>query len=444
MFLKIILLSLLFIPVILMGQTNTNNPFTSRGLGELNPLSHSIFGGLGNVSTPLIDSAQLNAENPSSYSFLGKGQPIFSIGLTSSFSKFEQNSLTSVSNFISLNHFTLGMSVSNRFGICFGLKPYSSTGYQLKGDQISGADTLHYTYNGRGGYSNAYIGLSYKLLHIHKHTISLGSNIGYIFGTATNEIVTSLSTSSIGGIRDRSQQIKAANFDFGASYQYRINRDHAFVLGGTYTPSQVYSTINTNALIYALSTSNVLGNDTLKYLKTNGNVHSPSIYSIGFKYDFTQNNKEDRNSDRSPQLQLSGEMRIVDWKSYSTTQTTTDVLSNTIQYGLGFQYAPHYDFLDRSKNINLIHRMKYRFGGVYQTLPWSDNNIQLTNKAITFGLGIPIISQFSSSSINISCLYGQRWNGSISTLKENYLMFNFGVNITPASYERWFKKNKID
>ena len=87
-----------------MGQTNTNNPFTSRGLGELNPLSHSIFGGLGNVSTPLIDSAQLNAENPSSYSFLGKGQPIFSIGLTSSFSKFEQNSLTSVSNFISLNH----------------------------------------------------------------------------------------------------------------------------------------------------------------------------------------------------------------------------------------------------------------------------------------------------------------------------------------------------
>ena len=88
--------------------------------------------------------------------------------------------------------------------------------------------------------------------------------------------------------------------------------------------------------------------------------------------------------------------------------------------------------------------MKYRIGAVYQTLPWLDQQIQLTNKALTFGLGIPIINQFSSSSINLSCLYGQRWNGIETSLKENYFSFNFGVNITPASYERWFKKNKID
>ena len=37
--------------------------------------------------------------------------------------------------------------------------------------------------------------------------------------------------------------------------------------------------------------------------------------------------------------------------------------------------------------------MKYRIGAVYQTLPWFDQQIQLTNKALTFGLGIPIINQ---------------------------------------------------
>ncbi len=443
--LKTILLLLIFSPIFIIGQTNTNNPFSSRGIGQVNPLTHPIFGALGNVSTALIDSAQLNSENPSSYSFLGKGQPIFSIGLASNFSNFKQDSITSASHFISLNYFTLGMAVSKRFGICFGLKPFSSTGYQLKNIQISGKDTLNYVYSGQGGFSNAYLGLSLKLIHHHRHYLSIGSNVGYIFGTSLNEITTTLSTATLGGVRDRSLQIKALNLDFGLSYLYRIANDHDLVLGVTFTPSQSFRTTYSNTLIYALSANNVLGNDTLKNLIYKGNINTPSIVSFGFKYDFTKKNKEKNNSNKSPQLQLSGEIKITNWKSYSNQLIPTiDNFKNTVQYGLGFQYAPHFDFLDRSKDINLIHRMKYRIGGIYQTLPWSDQDKQLINKAVTFGIGIPIINQFSSSSINISCLYGQRWNGLPTSLKENYITFNFGVNITPASYERWFKKNKID
>jgi hypothetical protein len=443
MLVKILLISLALSPLLLNGQTNTNNPYSSRGIGEINPLTHSIFGALGNVSTALIDSAQLNPENPSSYSFLGKGQPIFSIGLASTFSKFQESTTTSSSHFLSINYLTLGMAVNKRFGICFGLKPYASTGYQLQNKQISGKDTLNYTYTGSGGFSNAYFGLAFKLITHHRHHLSLGSNLGYIFGTNSNEITTTMSTSILGGIRDRSLQIKALNLDFGASYLYRIASDHDLVLGMTYTPSQSFSSIYNNTLIYALNTNNILGNDTLQNISLKGNLKTSSTLTFGFKYDFTKKNKEINNSNKSPQLQLSADIKLTDWNTYSNS-FTNETFKNTIQYGLGFQFAPHFDFLDRSKDINLIHRMKYRIGGVYQTLPWSDQQIQLTNKALTFGLGIPIINQFSSSSINLSCLYGQRWNGLETSLKENYFSFNFGVNITPASYERWFKKNKID
>jgi hypothetical protein len=443
MLLKTLLILLVLSPLLLNGQTNTNNPYSSRGIGEINPLTHSIFGALGNVSSALIDSAQLNPENPSSYSFLGKGQPIFSIGLASNFSKFQESKTTSSSNFLSINYLTLGMAVSNRFGICFGLKPYSSTGYEVKNHQITGNDTLHYLYKGSGGFSNAYFGLAIKLITHDKHHLSFGSNLGYIFGTNSNQITTTLSSTTFGGIRDRTLQIKALNLDYGMSYLYRIASDHDLVLGITYSPSQSFSSTYNNTLIYAVNTKNVLGNDTLQNNNLKGNLQTASSVSFGFKYDFTKKNKEINNSNKSPQLQLSGDIKLTDWNSYSNT-FTNETFKNTIQYGLGFQFAPHFDFLDRSKNINLIHRMKYRIGGVYQTLPWSDQQIQLTNKALTFGIGIPIINQFSSSSINLSFLYGQRWNGLETTLRENYFSFNFGVNITPASYERWFKKNKID
>jgi hypothetical protein len=445
MLFKSILLLLIVAPIFSIGQTNTNNPFSSRGIGEMNPLTHPIFGALGNVSTALIDSAQLNSENPSSYSFLGKGQPIFSVGIASNFSTFKQQSITSASHFISLNYFTLGMALSQRFGICFGLKPYSSTGYHLKSSKISGTDTLNYDFTGNGGFSNAYFGLSVKILHRHKHHISIGSNFGYVFGTNLNEITTTLSSATLGGIRDKSIQIKAMNIDLGISYLYRIASDHDLVIGATLTPSQSFASTYTNSLIYAFSTTNVLGNDTLKSTIINNNIQTPSIISLGFKYDFTKKNKEINNSNKSPQLQISGELKLTNWNSYNNPLLgNNETFKNTIQYGVGFQYAPHFDFLDRSKDINLIHRMKYRVGAIYQTLPWSDQQVQLSNKALTFGIGIPIINQFSSSSINLSCLYGQRWNGIESTLKENYFSFNFGVNITPASYERWFKKNKID
>ncbi len=445
MLFKTIILLLIVVPIFSIGQTNTNTPFSSRGIGEMNPLTHPIFGALGNVSTALIDSAQLNSENPSSYSFLGKGQPIFSVGIASNFSTFKQQTTTSASHFISLNYFTLGMALSNRVGICFGLKPYSSTGYHLKSNKISGTDTLNYDYTGNGGFSNAYFGLSVKILHHHKHHISIGSNFGYVFGTSLNEITTTLSSATLGGIRDKSTQIKAMNVDLGISYLYRIASDHDLVLGVTFTPSQSFSSTYSNSLIYALSTTNVLGNDTLKSTITNNNIQTPSIISLGFKYDFTKKNKELNNSNKSPQLQISGELKLTKWNSYNNPLVgNNETFKNTIQYGVGFQYSPHFDFLDRSKDINLLHRMKYRVGGIYQTLPWSDQQVQLSNKALTFGVGIPIINQFSSSSINLSCLYGQRWNGLESSLKENYFSFNFGVNITPASYERWFKKNKID
>jgi hypothetical protein len=61
---------------------------------------------------------------------------------------------------------------------------------------------------------------------------------------------------------------------------------------------------------------------------------------------------------------------------------------------------------------------------------------------LTTGFSLPIISQRSVSSINIGVTFGER--GKTTGLSEKFIGVNFGVNIAPGSYDKWFKKYKID
>jgi hypothetical protein len=59
-------------------------------------------------------------------------------------------------------------------------------------------------------------------------------------------------------------------------------------------------------------------------------------------------------------------------------------------------------------------------------------------------VGIPMTSQRTLSSLNLAMTYGVRSNGNVLDLIEKQLGFSLGVTISPAFYDRWFKKNKIE
>jgi hypothetical protein len=63
---------------------------------------------------------------------------------------------------------------------------------------------------------------------------------------------------------------------------------------------------------------------------------------------------------------------------------------------------------------------------------------------MTFGLGIPILAQQSLSSLNIAFQLGQRGINEASSLKESYLGINFGLIVSPSSFDKWFRKRKLD
>lgn len=61
----------------LYAQNLTNNPISYFGIGETNRLFGSIEGGIGQSGLTFVDSTLINYQNPASYSFLAKGQPLF-------------------------------------------------------------------------------------------------------------------------------------------------------------------------------------------------------------------------------------------------------------------------------------------------------------------------------------------------------------------------------
>ena len=126
-----------FIALSLQAQKYSNTPFSAQGIGETENLLNPTLGALGNTQSAIIDSTTLNYYNPSSYSSLGNGQPIFSVGLSTNSSKFYQNGLTSQQSLVGINHFAFGLSFAKRFGFCFGVRPYAWKEYELsknKGD----------------------------------------------------------------------------------------------------------------------------------------------------------------------------------------------------------------------------------------------------------------------------------------------------------------------
>lgn len=425
------------------AQKYSNSPFSAQGIGETENVLNPTLGALGNTQSAIIDSTTLNYYNPSSYASLGDGQPIFSVGLSVNSSRFYQDGLTSQQSLIGINHFAFGLSFAKRFGFCFGVRPYSSKGYEISNNSIALGDTVVNAYEGSGSYSNLFTGLSFKFINKEKHKFSIGMNASYLFGKMYDQQTTYLYSESIGGIQRTSLKINGYKYDFGANYQWLPTKCSVLTLAATYSPKKYIAAESVSALIAATDFSNELSYDTLNYSARSTDLQLPSFYQLGFKYDFINNAANKYLFDATYHLILTGQFEVVNWTQYKGVYKEAGLL-NSNRYSVGLQFAPHFDFFDRSKNVSWFSKVRYRVGFQYATLPWQMDNKQLFNKSITFGLGLPIVLQKSLSSFNVGCVLGEKTNNINTSLKEEFFNVTVGVTITPAIYERWFRKGKID
>jgi hypothetical protein len=112
---------------------------------------------------------------------------------------------------------------------------------------------------------------------------------------------------------------------------------------------------------------------------------------------------------------------------------------------VGFEYIPVVqNAVSTSGFKGFASQIRYRIGGYNAALPYTFNNRQVIENAVSLGFGIPLSGNKTNSSVNLSMLLGKRGTGTASDISERFYSINIGIVLSPSSYERWFKKYKLD
>lgn len=433
------------------AQNYSSSPFSSQGIGEDGPLNDGQFSALGNAKSAVIDSIVVNTYNPASYAFLSKGQPLFAMGLSSRVSNYSLNNSTAHGTIVGLSQVTLVLPLNKRLGIAGGLQPFARKGYSLGTSSALSSDSVNYSYIGSGAVSKVFVGLSYKLIATKRQDFAIGANLGYLFGGVSNERRAVLKSNAPAGAVDITTfRLHSLSYNFGAAYRVKLDKkgNKQLTFAGTFTPKQSYAANLDYGLFYGKDAGSQTTFDTLipLILDRSGMVTYPQSYSVGVNYTIRPNNEKLQL--KNPfQLAFHLDYSATNWQQYSTTFTevTAPNFSNTQKISVGFEYIPVIqNAVSLSGFKGFASQIRYRIGGYNAALPYTFNNRQVKENAVSFGFGIPLSGNKTNSSVNLSMLVGNRGTGSSADLSERFYSINLGIVLSPSSYERWFKKYKLD
>ncbi|MCX6192262.1 MAG: hypothetical protein NT109_08255 [Flavobacteriia bacterium] len=429
------------------SQNLTNHPLSNIGIGEVGQNSHSIYDCLGRGYDAYYDSSQLNYFNPSSYSSLSSGNTLLSLGINSRISNYTQGQESTVLPVAMVDHFALGFKIMKRMGLAFGLTPFSKKGYEISERIYTGVDSLKYIYSGSGTVNNLFLGFSYSPINTKKIKLSTGFNIAYLFGTLNTDRMSLLidNNSTSGGLSRTSIGIKAFHYNLGITYKQIISKNYHIILAGTLEPDQRYNASYKSSLYTSNNIFNPSSYDTLSSNNSRGHITSKFNYSLGLSQLIFLKDKKKKNKTLHPNLLLTASYRITN--SLSSDFDSLVPIWNSKKgshLGFGIQYSPETKLYENIASLKLLDKLTYRMGGYYDMLPYFQNGNQYTDRGVSLGLGIPILAQQSLSSVNFSFSVGQRSNFVSGDLNENYIGINAGIILSPASFERWFRKRKLD
>lgn len=430
------------------GQNTSTSPYSSYGIGLRDGIDHAVYAGLGNTTITYFDSTTLNYFNPASYGLIGKGQPLFSTGISSRMSFYKEQDVNSFAKTVMVNHFALGLSFAKHFGVAFGLKPFSRRGYEFSDRQLLTSDTVLHSYSGHGNTNEAFLGFSANVLKLKNHHLAIGANFGYVFGSIYNDRKSNITTTTFGGVDQNHLKINTFHYEIGMFYKQKINENHSYTLSAVVEPQQNFNAWQKWNLYTASDVNNNLSYYTIDSTDlVKGTVVLPSSATLGMNYNFVFNDNKRDGQVRHSQISLHASLNVTNWSNFSTifgNETVNPGYTNTNKVTVGIQYVPEVSFLGQKAKSGVLEKMRYRAGLYQYSSPIRVNGANDIDKGATFGIGIPLSVQRSLSSINIGLSYGKRGNGVTGSLSETYFGINAGVIFAPGNFEKWFVKRKYD
>jgi long-subunit fatty acid transport protein len=432
----IVVLALSMTMVQALAQTSNSSPYSRYGLGDLNSTGFSSQFAMGGLSLPLSYSTQLNISNPATYSFLKR--PVFDFGVQSKTIALVTEDEEQVTNSVALRNVGFGFPVSKRWGLSFGLLPYSSAGYSISStDYYEAIDgDIRTTYEGNGGVNQFYVGNAFQVINRGDSTIlSVGFNASYMFGSVERNRRT-VFPENAGFFNTRirnSMRVSDVTLDAGLHYTGYITDNLKFSAGFSFNiAGELNATQDLLAVSYEPTSFGIeIVKDTIEIQDTvAGSVFLPQKIGYGFAFEVKD------------QWLFGVEYRSQDWSKYTETFgdiVVADQLARSQDMIFGMRYR-NTKIQDLSANASIwnstIYRAGFRYGKSYLQL----GDSQLDEYAVSFGIGVPLARSYSSFNLGIEL--GQRGTTENGLVQEQIANFYIGLSLSPI--EKWFYKRKYD
>ncbi len=430
-----IIFSLFLACLTLNSQNNTSSPYSFYGIGSLDFKGTSENRAMGGLSV-YNDSIHMNFKNPASYtgknmfSFNDEGRLVkFTVGLGHSETNLKTSNNSSETTNTTFEYLGLNIPMG-KFGLGFGLIPYSSVGYKLQSSNQE--NQLQYKYSGNGGLNKAFLGFAYQL----SENIAIGFDAKYNFGNIQNSALEylyddeSLPLDYQAREQNRSD-LSGINFNFGLTYKGNLNKNLELYASFSHSPDYNLSSRNSRTFASVVINPNTqiefpvneinVDLESLGLDKTDLLMPSRTSFGVGLS--------------KSKKWFFGVEYTSLGSSVFSNELITIDNSefedSSKISFG-GF-YIP--DYASFSKFWN---RVVYRAGFYSEKTGLVINNESINEFGISFGLGIPAGGLFSN--VNTTFEFGTRGTTNENLVEENFVNFQLSLSLN----DRWFIKRKYN
>lgn len=425
---KIVIAIACLIAIGLNAQDATVSPYSYFGIGEFKStgsVENQMMGGISMYG----DSIHINLNNPAAYGKLKL--TVYSAGI--SYKQLSLNIATDKeSNKITtLDYLSLGFPVGKGFGVGFGLKPYSSVGYNLlsestaTNDDDSTSQVLN-QYSGTGGLNKFYFSVGYEITR----DLSIGITANYNFGEIVNQRTQIIENVQFGTLDSRVSTIGGMDFNYALNYNPTF-KDKYTLYSSVRINTQANLTSRNSKLIGSFLINSGQDIEVIDVdLEAQGLKETalkiPTTTTLGLG--FGENKKWFLGAEYSFQKLSSFENPFVDVDNFVYED------ASTIAFG-------GYIIPDYTSFTSFLKRVTYRAGVRMNKTGMVVNNEEINNFGITFGVGLPLASGTSGfSNINIGFEVGKLGTTEADLIEENYFKVNVGLSLN----DRWFRKTKIN
>lgn len=407
----------------LRAQNEMSNPYSGFGIGLVNKYSNGILDGMGSTSYAIQNPYFVNFRNPASYaafdslSFVADAAASIYVSTlaTGSSSVVQKNS------FARPGYLTIGLPVTRHWRTSVGIVPYSSVGYDIEDSKIlENIGTVSYVYSAKGGLNQLYWGNAFKICK----GLSIGLNTSYMFGTIYNIRNTSFDGSNFyNSYINDAYHLDGIHLTGGLQYVFSFKEKHKIGLGVVYS-NTAYIWAKEKLLInyYQGLYSSVVTYDTVYFNdKTRSNLYIPQSVGGGLSYTFND------------KLLVAADVTWNNWGKYKFFGQG-DSLQNAITASIGAQFIP-----DPLSN-KFLKKMTFRIGAKYSTGEILLRSKPINEFGVCLGVGIPLNSFNTHSSINIVFEYGKLGTLAQDLIRQNYFRFTFNFTLQ----EKWYQRMKLE